>query len=69
MSIREFNNDKYIDNQWCVKGKIENEGFNTQKNQRDNINHAKSVNYNAMRCHYLVIQIADILLQLYDNWK
>ena len=47
--------------------KIENEAFNTQKNLRYDITHANSLNYNAMKCHYLLIQIADILLQLYEN--
>lgn len=46
---------------------IENEGFNVQKNNRYDITHANSLNYNAMKCHYLIIQIADILLQLYEN--
>ena len=45
--------------------KIENEGFNTQKNLRYNITHANSLNYNAMKNHYLITQIADIILQLY----
>jgi hypothetical protein len=45
--------------------KIENEGFNTQKNLRYNIKHANSLNYNAMKNHYLLTQIADIFLQLY----
>lgn len=47
--------------------KIENEGFNVQKNIRYDIQHVNSENYNAMKCHYLLTQIADILLQLYEN--
>ena len=47
--------------------KIENEGFNIQKNYRYNIEHANSLNYNAMKNHYLLTQIADILMQLYEN--
>ncbi len=47
---------------WC----IENQGFNIQKNIRYDIQHANSLNYNAMKCHYLLTQIADILLQLYE---
>jgi len=46
---------------------IENEGFNLQKNIRYDIRHANSVDYNAMKCHYLLTQIADILLQLYGK--
>lgn len=46
---------------------IENEGFNLQKNVRYDIQHANSEDYNAMKCHYLLTQIADILLQLYEK--
>jgi len=46
---------------------IENEGFNIQKNHRYNIEHANSLNYNAMKNHYLLTQISDVLLQLYEN--
>ena len=45
---------------------IENEGFNIQKNHRYIITHANSLNYNAMKNHYLITQIADMLLQLYE---
>lgn len=48
---------------WC----IENQGFNIQKNIRYDIQHANSTNYNAMKCHYLLTQIADILIQLYEK--
>ncbi|HAJ3957504.1 transposase family protein [Fictibacillus sp. Mic-4] len=47
--------------------KIENEGFNEQKNLRYEIEHANSHHYNAMKNHYLMTQIADILMQLYEN--
>ena len=47
--------------------KIENQGFNIQKNYRYDITHANSLDYNAMKNHYLLTQIADILLQLYEN--
>lgn len=50
-------------NRW----KIENEGFNIQKNHRYDIEHANSLNYNAMKNHYLLTQISDILIQLYEN--
>jgi hypothetical protein len=46
---------------------IENEGFNIQKNIRYFITHANSLDYNAMKNHYLITQLADILLQLYEN--
>jgi hypothetical protein len=46
---------------------IENEGFNIQKNIRYFITHANSLNYDAMKNHYLLTQLADILLQLYER--
>lgn len=46
---------------------IENEGFNIQKNHRYMITHANSMDYNAMKNHYLITQIADILMQMYEN--
>ena len=49
--------------------KIENEGFNNQKNGIYNIHHLNSRNSNAMKNHYLLTQIADILMQLYLAWN
>lgn len=46
---------------------IENQGFNIQKNHRYIITHANSLDYNAMKNHYLLTQLADILLQLYET--
>jgi hypothetical protein len=46
---------------------IENEGFNIQKNLRYFITHANSLDYNAMKNHYLLTQLADVLLQLYER--
>jgi hypothetical protein len=45
--------------------KIENEGFNSQKTWIGSIEHACSRNCNAMKNHYLIVQIAEILRQLY----
>lgn len=45
--------------------KIENEGFNTQKNLRYGLEHANSHDANALKNHYLITQIADIFRQLY----
>lgn len=45
--------------------KIENEGFNTQKNYRYDLEHENSENWNALKNHYLLTQIADIFRQLY----
>lgn len=47
--------------------RIENECFNIQKNIRYDIEHANSQDYDGMKCHYLLTQIADILLQLYET--
>lgn len=49
--------------------KIENEGFNNQKNGLYRIEHLNSKNSNAMKNHYLLTQIADILMQLYVAWN
>ena len=46
---------------------IENEGFNIQKNHRYFITHANSLNYGAMKNHYMLTQLADMLLQLYET--
>ena len=49
--------------------KIENEGFNNQKNGIYRIEHLNSRNCNAMKNHYLLTQISDILMQLYLAWN
>lgn len=46
--------------------KIENEGFNRQKNWQGDITHACSWNANAMKNHYLMMQTADMIKQLYE---
>ena len=47
--------------------KIENEGFNNQKNIKNNIEHLCCLDPNAMKIHYLLVQIADILRQLFEQ--
>lgn len=47
---------------------IENKGFNRQKNVLYKIQHINSRNSNAMKNHYLLTQIADIIMQLYLAW-
>ena len=47
--------------------RIENEGFNSQKTKKYHIEHANSLDYNAMKNHYLITQLADILRQLYEK--
>ena len=47
--------------------KIENEGFNIQKNGTFDIGHLYSKNQIAIKAHYLMIQIAHILRQLLER--
>lgn len=47
--------------------KIENEGFNTQKNGTFDIEHIYSMNYNAMKAHYFFIQFAHTIRQLLEK--
>lgn len=46
--------------------KIENEGFNRQKNWQGDITHACSWNEKAIKNHYLILQISDMIKQLYE---
>ncbi len=46
--------------------KIENEGFNRQKNWQGDITHACSWDATAMKNHYLMAQISDMVKQLYE---
>ncbi len=46
--------------------KIENQGFNNQKNIYFDITHMCSLNYNAMKIHYFFIQFAHTIRQLLD---
>lgn len=46
--------------------KIENEGFNRQKNWQGDITHACSHDATAMKNHYLMVQISDMVKQLYE---
>lgn len=47
--------------------KIENKGFNEQKKHGYFIEHVFSMNYNAMKNHYLLAQIAHTIRQLMEN--
>ena len=49
--------------------KIEDEGFNNQKNGIYDIEHLNSHDSRAMKNHYLLTQIADIIMQLYLSWN
>ena len=60
-------------NQLLIDGRrrwaIENHGFNTQKNHGFFLEHLFSRNGQAMKNHYLLIQIAHMISQLLDAWK
>lgn len=47
--------------------KIENEGFNEQKNGVYHLEHSYSKDYNAAKNHYLLLQIAHIIGQLMEH--
>ena len=49
--------------------KIENEGFNNQKKGIYDTEHLNSRNSNAMKNHYLLTQIADIIMQIYLSFN
>ena len=47
---------------------IENQGFNCQKNGIYDLEHHCSLDYTAMKNHYLLIQISHMLMQLYMEY-
>ena len=49
--------------------KIENEGFNTQKQQGYYLEHMYSRNYQAMKNHYYLIQIGHMISQVMEAWE
>ena len=49
--------------------KIENEGFNAQKNHGFFLSHLFSRNYQAMKNHYYLIQIGHMIAQIMDAWE
>ncbi len=60
------NNIKEIIVMGRKRWKIENEGFNNQKNILFDITHMCSLDYNAMQAHYLFVQFAHTIRQLLD---
>lgn len=60
------NNIKTIVNMGHRRWKIENQGFNNQKNIYFDINHMCSYDYNAMKVHYFFFQFAHTIRQLLD---
>jgi hypothetical protein len=61
------NNFKKIAKGGRLRWKIENEGFNTQKNGGYNLEHPYSKNERAMKNFYLLLQIAHIISQLIEK--
>ena len=51
-----------------LRWKIENDGFNRQKNWQADITHACSWNEWALKNHYLMQQISDFMKQLYEHY-
>lgn len=51
-----------------LRWKIENEGFNRQKNWQADITHACSWDEWALKNHYLMQQISDFMKQLYEHY-
>ena len=47
--------------------KIENQGFNTQKNGGYNLEHAYSHDPNVIKCYYYLLQIAHTIMQLVEK--
>jgi hypothetical protein len=47
--------------------KVENEGFNVQKNHGYELEHKFSHDYNAIKCHYYLIQIGRALSQFFEK--
>lgn len=52
-----------------MRWKIENEGFNTQKNQGYNLEHQYSQKYRALKNHYYLIQIGHMIAQVMEAWE
>lgn len=50
-----------------LRWKIENEGFNVQKNGGYNLEHAYTLNEQGMKIYYLLLQMAHILMQLLEK--
>ena len=49
--------------------KIENEGFNTQKNHGYCLEHLFSKNYQAIKNHYFLMQIGHMISQIMEAWE
>lgn len=52
-----------------MRWKIENEGFNTQKNHGYHLEHRYSKNYQAYKNHYYLIQIGHMIAQIMEVYE
>lgn len=61
-------NYKQLSNQGGrCRWKIENQGFKTQKREGYELEHAYSLDYNAIKCHYIFLQIAHTINQIIER--
>ena len=65
LKVDNYNIEEIVNIGRC-RWKIENEGFNEQKNGTYNISHLCSHFENALKIHYLLIQIAHTIRQLFE---
>lgn len=65
--ISRNNVDTLANNGGRLRWKIENEGFNVQKNAGYNLEHSYSRNQNARKVFYLLLQLAHTLFQLTEK--
>jgi hypothetical protein len=66
-TINEANVDALANDGGRLRWKIENEGFNVQKNGGFNLEHTYSYDENASKIFYLLLQIAYMLFQLLEK--
>lgn len=52
-----------------MRWKIENEGFNAQKQHGYSLGHLYSENYQALKNHYYLIQIGHMIGQFMEAWE
>lgn len=50
-----------------ARSKIENQGFNVQKNNGYNMEHAYGEDQDTLKCYYILLQIAHMILQLVEK--
>jgi hypothetical protein len=66
-TLTTYNVDRLANQGGRVRWKIENEGFNVQKNGGFNLEHAYSQDENAAQVFYFLLQIAYLLFQLLEK--